>query len=210
MRSIDLFPFKSGNPVFDSQKLDDLLCKNPSRATATIEIVQQLIVTETLPIDDIRAACKRGQLHQASHMLNTLQGSISNLGGHRVCEVAAELAIFLEKDANTLVTSEMLNCLAREYALFISAAKSWLDKLDRRSLNSIFEEKVLELQLQEFKSRLLENNLKAFDLYDGLQQNLKQHMKPEFFAELSDALQTLDFHHALECIEKSNYCPSHY
>jgi HPt (histidine-containing phosphotransfer) domain-containing protein len=201
MSAIDLLQTSAGNPVFDPRKLEEHIARSESRALAILDIVQRLVSAGLAPVDETRAAIGRGQHHQAAHMLHTLNGSIANLGGRRVCELASELELLLDQGANDLVLNEMLNCLEREFAHMLKSAEIWLQTQQRCLDLERQRPAAWELRLQELTTCLQENNLKAFDLFDELQQRLQSQMPPEAFLGFRVALQSLDFDNALHCIQ---------
>jgi|GEM_PF-3544758 HPt (histidine-containing phosphotransfer) domain-containing protein len=187
--------------IFDPSKLEEHIARSESRALAILDIVERLVAAGPAPIVEARAAIERDQHHQAAHMLHTLVGSIANLGGRRVCEVASELEQMLDQEVHAAAIPEMLNCLEREFGHFLKSATNWL-QTRKRALNvNLQRPAAWELRLQELRDCLAENNLKAFDLFDELQQQLQRQMPEAEFLDFRTAMQTLDFGSALHCIQ---------
>lgn len=201
MEPIDLLQNPAGHAIFDPRKLEEHIARSESRALAILDIVQRLVTAGLTPVEETRAAIGRGQYHQAAHMLHTLNGSIANLGGRRVCEVAGELELLLDQDAKDLVVREMLNCLEREFTQMLKSAETWLLGQRRNLDPDRLRPAAWELRLQELAACLRENNLKAFDLFEELQQQLQNQMPPADFLGFRTALQSLDFDSALLCIQ---------
>lgn len=201
MNPIDLLPTAAGNTIFDPRKLEEHIARSESRALAILDIVQRLVAAGQAPVDETRAAIGRGQLHQAAHMLHTLNGSVANLGGRRVCEVASELELLLDRGTNSQVVTEMLNCLEREFAQMLKSAEAWLLSQQHTLDLDRLRPAAWERRLKELTACLQENNLKAFDLFDELKHQLQSQMPPEDFLGFRTALQSLDFDSALHCIQ---------
>lgn len=204
MSRIESQPTETGTKVFDPRKLEEHIAKSASRAMAIFDIVERLVSTGVAPITETRAAFARDQHHQAAHMLHTLRGSVANLGGQRVCELAGELEDLLDRGANITAIHELLNCLEREFVLLLKNAELWLNT-QRRSLDpNLQRPRGWELRLQQLRECLQENNLKALDLFEELQFQLQHQMGPEEFSGFREALQTLDFPNALLRIPESH------
>jgi HPt (histidine-containing phosphotransfer) domain-containing protein len=201
MNRTDLLQTAADNAVFDPRKLEEHIARSESRALAILDIVQRLVSAGQAPVEETRAAITRGQFHQAIHMLHTLNGSIANLGGRRVCEVAGDLESLLEQEINDPVVNERLNRLEGEFARLLASAEVWLLSQRRRFDLDLQRPAAWELRLRELTTCLRENNLKAFDLFDELKQHLQRQMPPEEFLGFGSALQSLDFDSALRCIQ---------
>ncbi len=187
--------------VFDPRKLEEHITRSESRAVAILDIVQRLVDAGLKPVAEIRAVFHLGQHQQAAHRLRTLCGSVANLGGRRVCEVAEELEQLLEREAANLVIDELMNCLEREFNQFLKNAELWLHARRRAFDVSGNRPKTWELRLQQLLECLRQNNLQAFDLFEELEMQLRQLLPPTDFLDLYQALQALDFPTALRVIE---------
>lgn len=177
------------------------MARSESRALAILDIVQRLVSAARAPVAEIRAAISRGQVHQAIHMLHTLNGSIANLGGRRVCEAAGRLESLLERELNDQTVSELLQVLDVEFTQLLASAEVWL--LSQKCRFDLDSQRLAawEMRLRELTTCLQENNLKAFDLFDELKQQLQRQMPPEDFLGFGTALHSLDFDSALRCIQ---------
>lgn len=183
--------------IFEPSRLEGHIARSASRAAAVLDIVQNLVDAGDAPIREARAAINRSQTHQAAHMLHVLYGSVANLGGCRVCELAGELELLLDRDASPLVIEELMVCLEREFHLFLDSAQQWLQKLlaehapQRRRLHE------RELRLQELCECLADNDLRAFELHEELQTHLQSSMEERDYTAFRNALQSLNFSRAL-------------
>jgi len=190
-------PFPAPRTVFEPSRLEGHIARSASRASAILEIVQNLVDAGDTPIQEVRAAINRSQHHQAAHRLHTLHGSVANLGGSRVCELAGELEQLLDRDASPQLIEELMICLEREFQRFLSHAQQWLhqqlaqyDPRHRRQL-------LREQRLQELCVCLEGNDLRAFELWEELQAHLQSCMAEQDYANFHHALQSLNFHLAL-------------
>lgn len=191
-------PFQSPqNTIFEPSKLEHHISRSESRARAILDIVQNLIDAGQSPVREIRAAIQRAQYHQAAHMLHTLRGSVANLGGQRVCELAGDLEELLDKEDKFDPVEPLLEHLEREFALFLGDASQWLEQQRSRYALQTHNPRRREERLRLFCDCLAENDLRAFDLFEELQQHLQAHMAPPDFLGFSAALQSLDFGAAL-------------
>lgn len=185
------------NTVFEPSRLEGHIAKNASRASAILDIVQNLVSAGDAPIREARAAINRCQNHQAAHMLHTLYGSVANLGGCRVCELAGELEQLLDRDASPQLIEELMMCLEREFQLFLGRAEQWLCQQLALHDPQQREHRVRERQLQELCECLAGNDLRAFELCEELQAHLQASMAEEDYADFRVALQSLNFSLAL-------------
>lgn len=183
--------------VFEPSRLENHIARNASRANAILEIVQHLVDAGDIPIREARAAINRSQNHQAAHMLHTLYGSVANLGGSRVCELAGELERLLDSDASPQLIEELMVCLEREFQRFLGSARQWLQQQLVLRDPRQHQNQLREQQLQELCECLAGNDLRAFELCEELRSHLQSHMAAQDFAEFHDALQSLNFSLAL-------------
>lgn len=201
MTLINHLPLTTPNTVFEPSRLEVHIAKSESRASAVLQIVQDLVVAGDAPIREARAAIRRQQNHQAAHIFHTLNGSVANLGGRRVCELAEELELLLDQDGAPQLIDQVIACLERELQHFLKCASQWLElqqvqfeQLGRRS--RACDERMLELC-----ECLAGNDLRAFDLFDELHSHLQARMAEQDFAEFRVALQSLNFSLALGYVQ---------
>ncbi|MCR6651897.1 MAG: Hpt domain-containing protein [Cellvibrionaceae bacterium] len=190
----------SVNTVFEPSRLEGHIAKSESRAGAILQIVQHLVDSGDTPIHEVRAAIRRQQNHQAAHMLHTLNGSVANLGGCRVCELAAELERLLDRDGPLLVIEDLVTCLEREFQLFLKSASQWLER-QQAQRNLQLHHRSREARLTELCECLADNDLRAFDLFDELQTLLQSRMAEVDFTDFRAALHSLNFSIALGYVQ---------
>lgn len=191
----------SVNTVFEPSRLEGHIAKSESRASAILQIVQHLVDSGDAPIHEVRAAIRRQQHHQAAHMLHTLNGSVANLGGCRVCELAAELERLLDRDGPPLVIEDLLACLEREFQLFLKSAGQWLERQQAQRNQPLRHNRAREARLTELCECLAGNDLRAFDLFDELQTLLQSRMAEVDFTDFRAALHSLNFSIALGYVQ---------
>jgi HPt (histidine-containing phosphotransfer) domain-containing protein len=201
MHSINRLLSACSNTVFEPSRLEAHIAKSESRAGAVLQIVQHLLDSGTAPIGEIRAAIHRQQTHQAAHMLHTLYGSVANLGGCRVREVAEELERLLDREGPARVIEELLACLEREFELFLKSAQQWLERQQAQLDLQTRHNRAREARLLELCECLASNDLRAFDLFEELQTLLQSRMAEVDFTDCLAALQSLDFSLALGYVQ---------
>lgn len=193
----------SSSAIFNPEKLVRQIKQSQSRAIAIIEIIDRLISNGTTPISESREAFRREQPHQSAHMLHSIKGSISNIGGMRVVEVIEDLEGYLEKSAPSKhIINTLFDCLIREYDILLAEAKKWL-KHQRSQLMSKSALKAArdEALVCQFKQHLENNNLKACDIFHELQDILKSSLSDVDFQGLDTFMHKLEFDKALQSIE---------
>ena len=190
-------PLIAPNTIFEPSRLEGHIARSASRAAAVLEIVQNLVDAGDFPIREARAAINRSQNHQAAHMLHALYGSVANLGGRRVCELAGELERLLDRDASPQLIEELMVCLEREFRLFLDSAQQWLQQLLAQHTPHRRQHHEREQRLQELCECLAGNDLRAFELHEELQAHLQSSMEEGDYMEFRDALLALNFSRAL-------------
>lgn len=194
---INSLTLNAPSTIFEPSRLEGHIARSASRASAILEIVQNLVDAGDDPIREARSAINRNQNHQAAHMLHTLYGSVANLGGCRVCELAGELEHLLDQDASPLLIEELMTCLEREFQLFLGSAQQWLRQQLALHDPQHKRHQAREQQLQELCECLAGNDLRAFDLCEELQNHLQSNMAAQDYAAFRSALQALNFSLAL-------------
>ena len=190
-------PLIAPSTIFEPSRLENHIAHSASRADAVLGIVRNLVDAGDSPIREARAAINRSQNHQAAHMLHTLYGSVANLGGCRVCDLAGELERLLDRDASPLLIEELMVCLEREFQLFLDSAQQWLQQLLAKHDPHGRQHHEREQRLQELCDCLAGNDLRAFELHDELEAHLRSSMKERDYLDFRDALQSLNFNRAL-------------
>lgn len=190
-------PLVTPSAIFEPSRLEGHIARSASRAAAVLEIVQNLVDAGDFPIREAWAAINRSQNHQAAHMLHALYGSVANLGGCRVCELAGELEGLLDRDASPQLIEELMVCLEREFRLFLDSAQQWLQQALAQHAPHWRQNHQRKQRLQELCDCLAGNDLRAFELHDELQAHLQSNMEERDYMEFCDALQALNFSRAL-------------
>jgi HPt (histidine-containing phosphotransfer) domain-containing protein len=183
--------------IFEPSRLEGHIARNASRASVILEIVQNLVNAGDAPIREVRAAINRSQNHQAAHMLHTLYGSVANLGGCRVYELAGEIERLLDRDASPQLIEELMTFLEREFQLFLVSAEQWLGQQRKQHDPQQRQDRGCNKQLQRLCECLAGNDLRAFELCDELQVHLQASMAEQDYADFRHALQSLNFSLAL-------------
>jgi HPt (histidine-containing phosphotransfer) domain-containing protein len=194
-------PLTTLNTVFEPSRLEVHIAKSESRAGAVLQIVQDLVGAGDTPIREARAAIRRQQNHQAAHMLHTLNGSVANLGGRRVCELAGELEMLLDRDGAPQLIDQLMGCLEREFQHFLKSASQWLELQQAQFELPGRRSRAREERMMELCECLAGNDLRAFDLFDELYAHLEARMVAEDFSAFRAALQTLNFSLALGYVQ---------
>ncbi len=194
-------PLTAANTVFEPSRLEVHIAKSESRASAVLQIVRDLVAAGNTPIREARAAIRRQQSHQAAHMLHTLSGSVANLGGRRVCELAEELGLLLDRDGAPQLIDQLMACLDRELQHFLKCASQWLELQQAQFERPGRRSRACEERMLELCECLAGNDLHAFDLFDELHSHLQACMAEEDFAAFRAALQSLNFSLALGYVQ---------
>lgn len=191
--------------VFNPYKLTKHMEHNHSRAAAIIEIMDRLISETTTPIENARGALRREQPHQASHMLHALRCSIGNIGGARVTNIIEDLEVYLDCYINNKEqVSVLLDSLEREYLELLNQAECWVEQQrDRFSCIKTLKKDKEQAQINQLKSHLRNNNLKACDSFGELHQYFQSSLTPTVLTQLNNHIYDLQFDKALQCLDEA-------
>lgn len=184
--------------VFNADKLEKHVHNSPSRALAIFDIVTRFISKGAQPIQEARQAIARKQPIQAAHTFHTLKGSVANLGGMRVWDLANELEHLLEFEPNNPSIAGFIDCAERELLQFLTAAERWLEEQKQRHIeHSPLTVQNITDSLFELTQLLQESNLKAIDCFMILQSHIREELQDEYYQNLYNAVMSLNFNDAL-------------
>ncbi|PXX35290.1 response regulator [Undibacterium pigrum] len=192
-------PAPSG--AFDPSKLMALAKGNPNLIKTLAGVIQNMINHATQDFQQAIAHWQQGDAQQAARTLHTLRGSIGTLGAKDFAQAALTLENAISQQDQARIPALLANA-EQQLQLTITSVQAWLHAHDASTAASAIPASQLQPeQLQEFKTLLQTQNMKASALYQELQASLQQHWPLQRQQAMQQAMLSLDFAAALDVLE---------
>ncbi|MBC3907983.1 response regulator [Undibacterium umbellatum] len=190
--------------AFDPAKLMALAKGNPALIKTLSGVIQNMMNHAS---DDFALAIshwQQGDTQQAARGLHTLRGSIGTLGAKDFAQAALALEnAIVQQDQARL--PELLKVAQAQLQLTIDSVQAWLQA--QNNDQAARPPQITQLspaQLQEFKTLLQDQNMKASSLYKELQASLQQDWSAERQQAMENSMLALDFATALDLLGRAD------
>ncbi|MFZ6875740.1 response regulator [Undibacterium sp. Di27W] len=190
------------NGVFDPTKLLAMAKGNPALIKTLAGVIQNMMNHAHDDFEQAASHWQQDQAQQAARCLHTLRGSIGTLGARNFAQAAQALETAIVQQDHERIPA-LLEAARRQLGMTISSVQSWL-QAQNASLSASDEHaasQVDTVKLQEFKTLLQSQNMKASALYQEIQPSLQQQWPAPRQQAMQQAMLSLDFVKALEVLE---------
>ncbi|GAC1610540.1 MAG: hypothetical protein NVS3B3_19650 [Aquirhabdus sp.] len=191
--------------VFDVQHLRAMCARHPGFRLAVNGLMQKLIAQGQAPIKQARQAWQAGKNDQVIALFHTLRGSLGMLGAADFQDIAGQIEMAIQNDPHGQNGPEaqiaiLFDIAAQRLQVLVDAAELWQQHYAHADTYSTFDKKTSNLDatvLGEFKSLLVQKNMRACDVYAQIRSRLAGTYAKDKLDELDQRMQELDFEHVL-------------
>lgn len=199
----------SENQIFNPENLLKYVKGNSQRYNSIIQMIENVVNRGLAPLEQGRTAFSQGNYDEARRAFHTLKGSMGNIGAMFVWASAQKLESALADHNSRDDIIPLFEELESDLTIMLRTARHWLDlnSSHRTQAVSTITDEAFYMELDLLASLLSENNMQAFEVYDGLRQSIYQHMNKGEQESLENAIQTLKFGDALKLLSHTLYKP---
>ncbi|MES2041281.1 MAG: response regulator [Pseudomonadota bacterium] len=191
--------------IFDPGKIMALAKGNTALIKTLSGVIQNMINHARTDFDQAVSHWQQGDAQQAARTLHTMRGSIGTLGAKDFAGAALALEHAITQQDQQRVP-KLLADADHQLSLTISSVQAWLHEQMAHNATpastATTASQIKPAELQELKTLLQAQNMRATVRYEELQANLKQHWPAGHQQAMQDAMLNLDFATALNLLEE--------
>lgn len=188
--------------IFDPGKIMALAKGNTALIKTLSGVIQNMINHARKDFDQAVSQWQQGDAQQAARTLHTMRGSIGTLGAKDFAGAALALEHAISQQDQQRVP-KLLADADHQLSLTISSVQTWLhEQMANKADPAPVARQIKPAELQELKTLLQAQNMRATVRYEELQANLKQHWPAGQQKAMQDAMLNLDFATALNLLEE--------
>ncbi|MFZ6778764.1 response regulator [Undibacterium sp. Ji83W] len=191
--------------IFDPGKIMALAKGNTALIKTLSGVIQNMINHARKDFDQAVSHWQQGDAQQAARTLHTMRGSIGTLGARDFAGAALALEHAIVQQDQQRVP-KLLADADHQLSLTISSVQAWLHEQMAHNATpaptATTASQIKPAELQELKTLLQAQNMRATVRYEELQANLKQHWPAGQQQAMQDAMLNLDFATALNLLDE--------